>query len=246
MGIGSFGRLRVFEDFLGFAPASAGAAPTADVSINMGNVAFTCLNEGTNTHTVDEPGGILAITTDTGDNDNAVLWAGPFKPADGGVVAEFRFKVADITTCAIFAGWSETLHQTGTPVCPAEYATTTLTINGSGGMAGMLWDPDGTANDWRAVAADGGAVASDLTTATGTLSDQGDAVNDEYDVVRVEIDVNGDAKIYHDGSLIDDVAACVTASDVGYVCLLFENRSAAANTAEVDYFYAEGGRDWTV
>jgi hypothetical protein len=245
MGIGSFGRIRVFEDFLGCAPASMGAVPTADVSISMGNVAFTCLNEGSNTMVVDEPGGILQITTDVGDNDNAVLWAGPFKPSDGGVTAEFRFKVADITTCAVFAGWTETLDQTGTPVCPAEFSGTTLTINGTGGVAGMLHDSDADTADWRAVAGDGGAVASGLTTSNGTRANAA-PVNDEWDIVRIELDVNGDAKLYHDGKLIDDVAACVTASDVGYVCLMIENRSAAASVMEVDLFFAEGGRDWTV
>ncbi len=245
MAQGSFGRLRVFEDFLGFAPASAAAVPTADVSIDMGNIAYTCNNEGTNTLTVDEPGGVLAMTTDTADDDNAVLWAGPFKPADGGVVMEVRFKTADILLNCIWCGFTETLHQTGLPMVPAEYDTTTLTVNGSGGMAGMLWDPDGTANDWRAVAGDAGAVASGLTTATGTLS-LNDAVNDEWDVVRVEIDVNGDAKILHEGLVIDEVSACVTASDLQYACFIIENRSSAASTVEVDYFYAEGGRDWTV
>jgi len=246
MGIGSFGRIRVFEDFLGCAAATATAVPTADLANNMGLLSYGSVNEGSNTITIDEPGGVLAMTTDTAQNDNAYLAAGVFKPADGGCVMEVRIKVADITTSAIWVGFTETLHQTGTPVCPAEStgATPTLTINGSGGMAGMLHDKDNTTAVWRAIAGDAGAVASDLTTATGTVSAA--PVNDEWDVIRVEIDVNGDAKIYHDGKLIDDVAACVTATDVFYACLLVENRTAAANTLEVDYFYAEGGRDWTV
>jgi hypothetical protein len=84
-----------------------------------------------------------------------------------------------------------------------------------------------------------------LTTSNGTRANAA-PVNDEWDIVRIEMDVNGDAKLYHDGELIDDVAACVTASDVGYVCLMIENRSAAASVMEVDLFFAEGGRDWTV
>jgi hypothetical protein len=240
MGIGSFGRVRVFEDFLGSNTATA----MGTTALAIGNIAYVSVNEGTFAPTVDEPGGILAITTDTADNDNCALYAGPFKPADGGVVMEARFKTADITTVAIFCGFSETLDAT-TPVMPAEYDTTTLTINGSGGVAGLLWDPDGTANDWRVACGDAGANATDLATTGGTLS-KNDAVNDEWDVVRVEIDVNGDAKVWHDGVLIDDVAACVTAGDIQHACLVFENRSDAATTSEVDYFYAEGGRDWTV
>jgi len=246
MGIGNFGRIRVFEDFLGMAGVSAGAAPTTDVVSRMGQLSFVGVNEGTTTMLVDEPGGVLSMTTTGNDNDNCCLFAGPFKPSDGGVVMEFRFKMEDITSSAVFAGWSETLNQTTAPTMPAENtgATPTLSFTGTGGVAGMLYDKDTTTAVWRAVAGDGGVVASDLTTATGTVSDA--PVNDEWDVVRVEIDVNGDAKIYHDGKLIDDVAACVTASDYGFVILMLEERAATAEKLEVDYFYAEGGRDWTV
>lgn len=246
MGIGSFGRIRVFEDFLGMAGVSAGAAPATDVVSRIGQLSFVGVNEGTTTMLVDEPGGVLSMTTSGNDNDNCCIFAGPFVPADGGVVMEVRFKMEDIASSAVFAGWSETLNQTTAPVMPAEStgATPTLTINGSGGVAGLLHDKDNTTAVWRAVAGDAGAVASDLTTSTGTVSVA--PVNDEWDIVRVEIDVNGDAKIYHDGVLIDDVAACVTASDYGFCMIMLEERASTAEKLEVDYFYAEGGRDWTV
>ena len=246
MGIGSFGRVRVFEDFLGMAGVSAGAAPATDVVSRIGQLSFVGVAEGTTTMTVDEPGGILALSTTGTDNDNACIFAGPFKPSDGGVVMEFRFKMEDIASSAVFAGWSETLHQTTAPTMPAEStgATPTLSFTGTGGVAGLLHDKDNTTAVWRAVAGDAGAVATDLTTATGTVSAA--PVNDEWDIVRVEIDVNGDARIYHDGALIDDVKACVTATDVGYCILMLEERAATVERLEVDYFYAEGGRDWSV
>ena len=243
MAIGNFGRIRVFEDFL--APDTAltwSASPQ-----RLGQVGQVSVNEGSFAHTVDEPGGILACTTDNADDDNVALYAGPFKPADGGCVMEARFKRPDVSETAVFCGFSETL-AADTPVCPAEAtgATPTLTINGSGGMAGMLDDQDCTTKDWRAVAGDGGAVASKLTTATGTRANAA-SVDDEWDVVRVEIDVNGDAKIYHDGKLIDDVKACVTPGDVQHAVLLAESRTTGgADVLEVDYFFAEGGRDWAV
>ena len=241
MGIGSFGRVRVFEDFLGAPDVTTGGTTALTRVCGLTQLA---VGAPTLAQTVDEPGGVLSIQTGATDDNNCVLYAGPFKPADGGCVIEARFKCNSASLGAIYCGFSETLATT--PVMPAESATTALTINGSGGMAGMLWDPDRDTDDWVAVAGDGGAVASDLATATGTVSGQGDLVADEWDIVRVELDVNGDAKIYHDGALIDDVKACVTASDVQHAILMVEARSAVARIMEVDFFYAEGGRDWTV
>jgi len=223
------------------------AAATADKTTHAGNLWFTSHEEGSNTITVNEPGGVIALTSDTADDDLVCLFAGKFQPADGGCVMEVRFKVDDVLDCAMFAGFSETLHLTGDVVMPATFSGTTLTIAGSGGVAGMLHDMNATTDAWRAVAGDGGAAASDLATASGTVSGEGVAVNDEWDIVRVEMDVNGDAKIYHDGVLIDDVKACVTAGDQFYAMVILSNRdSGGAQKLEVDYFFAEGGRDWTV
>lgn len=235
--IGSFGRVRVFEDFL--APDAALTWGTA--AQRLGQVGQVSVNEGSFAHTVDEPGGILAITTDTGDNDNCALYAGPFKPADGGCVIEARFKVNSASLAAIFCGFSETLDAT-TPVCPAEFSGTTLTINGSGGMVGMLYDPNATTDIWKAVAADAGAAATGAPTNGATA-----VVADQFDVVRVEISADkGDGKCYLNGKLVKKFSACVTTSDIQHAVLLVENRSAAARVMEVDYVFCEGGRDWTV
>lgn len=239
MGIGSFGRLRVFEDFLG-APE---VASMTTVAASIGNVGYVCVNEGSFAPTVDEPGGIVAVTTDTADNDNFAMYAGPFKPADGGCVMEARFKVADITTDAIYCGFSETLDAT-TPVMPAEFATATMTYNGTGSIIGIQFDADGTTADWRAVFGDGGAVKSNAD-ANGTRAYEA-AVNDEWDVVRVEIGTDGTARVMLNGRVIKEITDACTVTDLQYAVLMVENRSAAASVMEVDYFYAEGGRDWAV
>lgn len=238
--IGSFGRLRVFEDFL--APDAALTWSTS--AQRLGQIGQVSVNEGSFAHTVDEPGGVLAITTDTADNDNCFLYAGPFKPADGGCVMEARFKVADITTCAVYCGFAETLNAT-TPVCPSEYATATLTVN-PGGQVGALWDSDGTSDYWMAVAGDGSAAATGAPYVSAYA-----AVNDQWDVVRVEIDENGTGRVYlaagNSGlKLLYTFTTPVTSTDVQHACLGIENRSAAASVMEVDYFFAEGGRDWSV
>jgi len=238
---GSFGRIRVFEDF--GAPDTGLTWGTA--AQRLGLIGQVSVNEGSFAHTVDEPGGILAITTDTGDNDNIALYFGPFKPSDGGCVIEARFKQNDVTLGAIFCGFTETLDAT-TPVCPAEYATATLTVNGTGGVVGMLYDPDATTDRWLAVAGDGGAAATGAPAEAGSQA----MVNDEFDVVRVEIDPNGTGRCYlaeKDGSLklIKTFTTPVNPADIQHAVLLIENRSGAARVMEVDYFHAEGGRDWT-
>jgi len=240
MSYGEFGVLEVKDHFLGFETATMG---TTMLPCGSNGVNYVSVNEGSFAAVTDEPGGVLQITTDTGDNDNCFLMIGPFKPADGGVVMEARLKMADITTGALYVGWTETLDAT-TPVMPAEFATATMTYNGSGGIVGAQFDSDGTTDDWRAVFGDGGAVNSDAD-ANGTRANEA-AVNDEYDVIRVFVGPSGRGEVYLNGRLIKAVDSVVTTSDVGWMCLGIENRSAAASVLEVDYFLARGYVDWTV
>lgn len=246
---GQFGRTRVFEDFLvgkgAISDMSSGIAWAANSTMALGGVWFNSANEGTFVYTVDEPGGIIAITSDTGDNDNVVLFGGRFVPADGGCVMEARFKVDIVSSCAMFAGFSETMDLSGAPVLPASISTITASANGSGGVAGAVHDADATTAYWHAIAGDGGVVASDMAV-SGTGATTTAPVADEWQIARVEMDVNGDAKIYVNDKLVDDIASCVTATDQQYACLMLQNRAAAAHKLEVDYFYAEGNRDWNI
>ena len=241
-----YGVIEVWDDFLG---------PDNDLTwglgtVKVGNLGFVSVNAsgsnlGTFEWTVDEPGGIVAITTHATDNDNAALMAGTFRPADGGIIMEARFKQADVTTGAIYCGFTETLNL-ATPVMPAEFATATMSYNGSGGMVGCVWDPDATTNRWKALAGDGGSVSSNASANGEDDNASGDAVNDQWEIVRVEIGPDATARIYHDEILIDTIASAITAGDKFYAVLMIENRSAAANTLEVDYFHARGYRDWSV
>lgn len=238
--IGSRGRIEVFEDFLNFSSTTMGTT-----ALPQAGIMYVSVNEGSFATTVDEPGGVLSCVTDTGDNDNAALYSGPFKAADGGCVMEARFKVAAITTPAIFCGFSETLNAT-TPVCPIEAsgATPTLTISAAGATAGMLFDVDCTTDVWYSVCSDNSVAAAAATASIPPVADS-------YDVVRVEVDPDGTARTYHaknDGGLqlIATYPAALTTSVVLFPTLLVENRSGAANTLEVDYFYAKGYRDWTI
>jgi hypothetical protein len=248
MAQGSYGKIKAFNDFTSDYGGITVNATATDLG---GGVALTGVNEGSVASTVDEPGGILAITTDTGDDDNQFLVAGPFKPQDGGCFMEARFKMPTnvlTTTLCVAAGFSETMVE-ATPVIPAEYATATLTINGSGGMAMMLFDTDGTTIDWRSVIADAGAALAG-THCAGTAA--GATITaDAFYIVRVEISPDGMAQVlFGDASSADEltVVAENTAAldnDVPYFAFVgIENRSGAARVLEVDYFDAEGWRDW--
>lgn len=248
--------LIIDEDFL-FGPVAAGANDyyTHETGTNkIGNVTMVGVNEGSFVFTTDEPGGILAITTDTADDDNNAIFVGPFQPADGACIMECRFKFDSATLGKVWAGFSETLNA-DTPVIPCSLEGTTITVNGTGGMAGMYWDSGATVADFRAMAGDGGAVSANSDD-IGTRSNQTIAA-DEWYVVRVEIGLDGSAEYWigHDNDQMENVvpsgnttgriAAAVTAGDNFFAVLLFQNSSAAARVFEIDYLYVEGQRDWT-
>jgi hypothetical protein len=232
-----FGKLEAWNDFL--APQGDLTWGTGVVELG-GGVAMVSVNEGTINDVTDESGGVLQCLTDTGDNDNVCLLSGKFEATEGAVM-EARFKVADDLGVGIFAGFSETM-ALDTPVVPAEFATATMTYNGSGGMVGAQYDDDGTTDGWRAVMGDGGAAVA--SSANGILSTATAPSADEWQIVRAHLNPDGSGEVYVDGKLIKKFTAGLTATDLFYAVLIVENRTAAAREVEVDYFYARGNRDW--
>ena len=248
---GNFGEIRAFNDFTG----TQGTLPVWNAtSVDLtGGWGLYSVNEGTINDVKDEEGGVIQFLTDTGDNDNAAIVAGPFKPSNGGCVIEARFKVADDLNVALFAGFMETM-VVATPVMAAEYATATMSIAGSGGVAGVQYDMDGTTDFFRAASGDGGAVTGKnqkgtTITATTTTSSGQTVTADKFVVARVEISPNGriDYLLAADTELtqFESITGAITASDLFYAVLMIENREAAAKEFEVDYVYARGFRDWT-
>lgn len=248
---GSFGRLTAGSDFL---------APDNDLTwgtgtVHIDGVGFVSVNEGTFEWTVDEGNGVLAITTDTGDNDNACLMLGAYIPSvNGTVVAESRFKFNSATLGAVFCGFTETL-ALDTPVMPAEFATATMTYNGTGQMLGAQLDTDGTTDDFRAVSADAGAVIGTDTSTGATIAAAGVRASetitaDEWYIVRTIISASGTGEVYvgHKTNGLEkvvDLKGLPTTNPLYAICM-FENRSAAARVFEVDYHFVTAYRDWEV
>ena len=232
------GRIKIEEDFAGIDPDYVWAVG----GFQIGDVSVTSVNEGTIESTVDEPNGVVAITTDTGDDDNVALYVGPGRPQDGAMTIVARIKSNSATLGSWFVGFTETLDK-ATPVMPAEFATATMTYNGTGGMLGLQWDSDGTVKDWRAVLGDGGAAKSD--SGNGVVA--GDTmVADKYDIVRVILFPNGGGECYLNEKLIKKftTGTLLTPTDLFHPVVMYENRSAAARVVEIDFIDVEYGRKW--
>lgn len=255
MGQGTYGRIKFWNDFTA---AREQFVPTTTGDYLGGGVSLIGVNEGTVDFTADEPGGVLDITTDTGDNDNNALVAGTFKPADGGFWMECRIKVTDsvaATRAAVFVGFAETLSM-ATPVMPAETATTTTTYNGTGGMIGFVLDSDATTIAWRFVAGDGGAAIA-TADATGTvgaaigINANATITADRWYIFRVEVDTDGKGRGFISDLGATDVlklvgknTAALGTGDSFHAIALIENRSGANERMEADYFGGEASRDW--
>lgn len=220
------------------------------VALLGGGLGFTSVNEGSFASTLDESGGILAITTDTADNDNAAIIAGKFSPADGPLTVEARFKYSNVDT-SVYFGFAETM-ALDTPVMPAEFATATMTYN-PGGMLGIQYDVDGTTDDFRAVMGDGGAAVAGSgngTRANATLT------ADAWFEARCILNPDGSGQVWFadqsvvDGNnqprlrLIKEFSAGLTPTDLFFAVLMIENRSANARVLEVDYMRGWASRDW--
>ena len=238
--------------FNGHGPGDSGVI-AADGENLEGGVGLIAVNEGGYASTIDETGGILAITTDTAQNDNAFLVAGVFSPRDGKIVLRTRFKYSNVD-CAIFVGFSETL-AIGTPVMPAEFDTVTMTYNGEGGIVGFNYSVSGTTDDFRACMGDAGAAISD---SSNGIRASATVTADRWIQTEVILNEDGSAECWlADCSQANallmpklrlvkrfDTGTLLTPTDVFHACLGIENRSANARTLEVDYFAGSGGRDW--
>jgi len=219
---GSFGRVRAWNDFTAIPPISAAdTVALANGSLLGGGWALCGVNEGTVIAVVDEPGGVLSLTTDTADNDSHWISAGCWSPADGGMKMEVRLKSADYAIAtsgsAVFVGFVETF-AVGTPVMPLEISTSTATYNATPGFVGFLFDSDATDNPtvpsaqtktglyYRFVVGDAGArlASKDYNGTAGPALGIDAEVNsngttmtgDRWLVFRIEVDPDGLARGY--------------------------------------------------
>lgn len=250
-----FSKFGFFEDFMRVQDDTAVAIADADgldfndirlVAVS-GDVDFVC--------TVDEPGGVASFSGAAGAADGIAMISSKFCPNDGTIKMGVRFKYAAGADARIFVGFAETVDR-DEPVNPATLSGTSLTVNNSGETFGLYYDTGATVDDFRAIAHNGTAI--DSATGLGTLGARanGALTADSWNVVRVEIDQNGVARAYL-GNAVNDPQGTgpklvytlpagfltTTAQYTPYV--LLAANSTGDELMEVDYFWAEGSRDWS-
>lgn len=246
MGQGSYGKLHGFNDFLTSHEDLTWEATSTPLGEGWW---MTSVNNGTINTVTDEPGGVVQFLTATADNDNVALQSGLYRPTDGQLWMEARFKVADdIANTAVFFGFTETLLQ-ASPVIPLAFSGSTMAYAGTGGIAGLLWDSNATTNDWRAATGDGGAATAGA--GNGTRANISSWSADEYIVLKVELGADGTSHMYvaMDGeqqlTRVASFIGGVTPGDNFYAALICQNLTGAALEFEVDYVGVSGYRDWS-
>ena len=268
-----FGKLKVFEDFAGYAATASIADATAgtrynDVTLIAVSGAVDFLN------VVDESGGVGSFSGAGGAGDGIAITTGMvFQPSTNGtIVMEARFKKGSATDFQAFVGWQETV-ALDEPVIPFTLSGTTLTSNDGGEVAGFYVDTTATTDDFRFHASSagvedtsapvtvGGLVRGITGQATTTLGALGvrcgvTLTADSWYIARVEIYTDGSAKAYFGhptmGSgntlglvLIASLPAGTLSTTALYypICTLLD-ASTGDTLNECDYFGATGNRDW--
>jgi hypothetical protein len=267
MAIGSKGRVTFGSDFLGLVN-EATVVTTTGVLLD-GGLCLTGSNEGSFVGIYTESGGILQLTTDTGDNDSQIVFSGPFAPTEGGMSMECRFRMPTSMASergSIFMGFCETLSAT-TPVLPATRATATTTYT-AGGTLGVLLDCESTLIEFFAVAGDNSAAiatvdmkgavgAANGVQLTGSAGIPGGtiATANIWYIVRVEIDPSGKGRVWfgdYDGgtsltkplNLVLQNTTAFTTTDLFYAFCGIQNTAATNEELELDYMFGEAGRNW--
>lgn len=258
MAQGGNGRIKVWEDF-----TSAIAATLTDateyrhgqirLAAVSGNVAMDI--------SVAEGNGVATFSGAGGAVDGVALYAMPFKPStQGTIVTEGRFKTSALTSYGFFAGFQETV-AVAEPVNPFTLSGTTLTSNDGGNVFGAYYDTAATTDDVRVhVSVDGVEATAAQTeggTAYGALGIRANTtlVAAKWNYYRCEIDANGAARFYWGDQTIDPnntgpkliadlKAGTLDATALYHPILLLVDPSTNDPLHSVDFFGAEGGRDW--
>lgn len=266
-----FGKVRVFEDFMGLPAAATISDATAGTRWN--DVSLIAVSGDVDlTHTVDESGGVLAISGAGGAADGLVITTSPFTPAGNGTaVVEARFKNSSATDFRFFCGFQETVSLSET-VNPYTLSGTTLTANAAGEVVGFYYDSQATTDDFRFMA---GANSSASTgarvrcgwkvaglnsnaTTLGSLGIRAGATltADRWMICRVELDPDGTARGYlgevaaaggnaHAPFLVATLEAGeLSTTAVYFPVLQMLAQSTGDPTGEVDYFGVTYNRDW--
>jgi hypothetical protein len=243
-----FGIIEAFEDFTGAEVAVAGTTAAENLGwyLRVVGQGIEVDDSGVVILESDGLGGVAQLTTTDEDNHSlglvtATMWAAG---SMGTLVAECRVRFADLETKEFFFGYSDLNTDVASlEAVIAHGATETLTLTASD-ICGFLLSAELTQDEmWHAIFNGGATTGVTDSTANELVVD---AVAGEFNVLRLEIERNGTARWYIDGVLRKTVQGAVSTSVALAAQAILEIKgSDATETAELDYIWLRGRRDWT-
>lgn len=258
-----FGKIRVFEDFMGIGATASIADATAGTRFN--DVTLIAQSGQTEIdHTVDESGGVVSFTGAGGAADGIAIVSSPLQPSsNGSIVMEARFKNGSATDWRAWVGWQETV-ALAELVNPFTLNGTSLTSNDGGNAVGFYTDTQATTDDFRFHASLDGTelTTAPLSYALGgatTLGALGVRANatltaDSWYIARVIIHPDGSAEGWfgHTSMAKTDGLTLVARMKAGsldadalmFPVLYLVAQSTGDPLHEIDYFGCTGNRDW--
>ena len=247
----SEGRIRIFDDFIGFeVPVASTAAQATAPYFTPGGLRVVGQGLEDNDSGVvgldaDGLNGVVRLTT-TNETEHSVGFTtnASFDMAlNGGIMIESRVRFENTDTKQVYFGLTDVVTD-GVGILEGEQMVgsgTGITLTASD-LCGFMMSADLTdATDWHGVY-NGGTTTGETTS---TSVDLDDVAGTDFQVLRLEVDSNGTARWYIDGDLKQTVKGAVSTSTDLAVLLMVEAKGNAIETMDVDYVLIESNRDWT-
>ena len=245
------GKIRIFDDFIGFeVPVTSTAAPATEPYFTPGGLRVVGQGLAENDSGVDglDSDGVNGVvrltTTDETEHSAGFTTNQSFSMSlNSGVSIEARVRFENTDTKQVYFGLTDVVTN-GVSILEGEQMVgsgTGITLTASD-LCGFMMSADLTdATDWHGVYKGGSATAS----TTSTDVDFDDVAGTDFQVLRLEVDSNGTARWYIDGDLKQTVTGAVSTTTVFAVLLMVEAKGNAIETMDVDYVLIETNRDWT-
>ena len=247
-----FGRIIIFEDFLGAESTLSNTATPSSATgalLNFGALVVRgyAVNEADAgiVPNANRLSGVGTFTSpNTTDGDATYLGTETCIRVDkmGTIILECRVEMAALTDRRFYMGLCGNFADAQSDICLAN-GTTAITLTESD-QCGFLYDVGLTESVKWYMPFKGG-------TTTGVL-DASEIVSSvtpvalEFDILRLEVDNNGTARWYINGVLEQTQAGAISTSVVMSALLGAIATTTTTATADVDYFYISANRDWTV
>ena len=243
-----YGKVVIFEDFLGGEDIVAATAATrafGDSGLRVIGQGIAEADSGITVGESDGLNGVGILTTTNEDAHSCGVTTG--KVFDVGKMApiniECRVQFPDLDTKAFYFGLTDVNDDTTILEGNNLVASgTSLTLSASD-LCGFLIDAEATDDEDWIMVYNGGTTSGETTIAN--IDADNDAVAGEYDILRLEVAINGTARWYINGVLKQTVTGAVSTSTDLAVLAMVEARSAAIEYAWIDYIAIEANRDWT-